>query len=70
MAIPLPRLVCAVANARLIPRIHRLPKAMHTTRNHGQELPHQVYRDEAGPPIIKTEARVIIVAKWGQVTYH
>ena len=43
--------VCAVANAKLIPGIHLMLKAMNTVRNKGHEPPHYVYRDEARHPI-------------------
>lgn len=57
--------VCAVANAKLLPRIHRMLKEMKKPRKNGSNPPHYVFRDESGNP----EARAIIVAKWGDVEY-
>jgi transposase len=61
--------VCAVANSKLLPRIHHLFKRLkHAERNH-LPRPHYVFRDLSGNPISKTEARAIIQARWGNVSY-
>ncbi len=62
--------ICAVANAKLLPRIHCMLKAMKETQQNGNNPPQYVFRDESANPISKREARAIIVAKWGDVTYE
>jgi transposase len=61
--------VCAVANAKLLPRIHSLMKQLKQARINHTPRPHYVFRDLSGNPISKAEARAIIQAKWGEVSY-
>jgi transposase len=62
--------VCAVANAKLLPRIHHLLKQLKEVEGTTRPRPHYVFRDLSGHPISKTEARAIILAKWGRKTTH
>ncbi len=60
--------VCAVANGKLLPRIHHLLKELKKAQpNHVR--PQYVFRDLSGNPISKAEAKAIIQAKWGGVNY-
>ena len=61
--------VCAVANAKLLPRIHHILKAIEDARG-TNKVPRYVYRDLSGNPISKKEARTIIKATWGEVEYN
>jgi transposase len=61
--------VCAVANGKLIPRIHHILKAIAATEDTFRAAPHYVFRDLSGNPISKREAKAIIQAKWGGVKY-
>jgi len=61
--------VCAVANAKLLPRIHHLMKKLKEAERTNAQRPHYVFRDLSGNPISKSEAKAIIQAKWGDVTY-
>ena len=61
--------VCAVANAKLIPRIHLMLNRMKQVQKNGNNPPQYVFRDLSGNPISKVEARAMIVAKWGDVAY-
>lgn len=61
--------VCAVANGKLLPRIHRLLKE---NKRAGENWKHRrlyVYRDLSGNPISKHEAKTIIEARWGDASY-
>lgn len=61
--------VCAVANSKLLPRIHHLFKRLkHAEQNH-LPRPRYVFRDLSGNPISKAEAKTIIQARWGDVSY-
>lgn len=62
--------VCAVANGKLLPRIHNMLKAIEQIRGTNKEVPRYVYRDLSGNPISKQEARTIIKATWGDVEYN
>ena len=61
--------VCAVANSKLLPRIHQLLKKLKQAENSGTHRPYYVFRDLQGNPISKTEAKAIITAKWGHLKY-
>ena len=61
--------VCAVANAKIIPRIHKLMKMQKQAQINRMPYPHYVFKDLSGNPISKTEARAIIQAKWAGVSY-
>ena len=61
--------VCAVANAKLLPRIHHLMKQLKQAETTQAHRPHYVFRDLSGNPISKAEAKAIIQAKWGEVSY-
>lgn len=61
--------VCAVANAKLLPRIHSMMKQLKQAQINHTPRPHYVFRDLSGNPISKAEARAIIQAKWGKVSY-
>ena len=61
--------VCAVANAKLLPRIHHLMKQLKQAKTNRLPHPHYVFRDLSGNPISKTEARTIIQATWGDASY-
>ena len=61
--------VCAVANAKLLPRIHRLMKELKQAEASKTTRPHYVFRDLSGNPISKTEAKAMITATWGDVSY-
>ena len=61
--------VCAVANAKMIPRIHKLMKMQKQAQINRMPYPHYVFKDLSGNPISKTEARAIIQAKWAGVSY-
>ncbi|MEA3408937.1 MAG: IS110 family transposase [Candidatus Eisenbacteria bacterium] len=61
--------VCAVANAKLLPRIHQLMKSLKYAERNGTRRPHYVFRDLSGNPISKTEAKAMITATWGGVDY-
>ena len=61
--------VCAVANGKLLPRIHRLLKQLSQAEVNAQHRPRYVFRDLEGNPISKAEARAIIQAKWGDRKY-
>lgn len=60
--------VCAVANAKLLPRIHHLLKELKQAIPN-QVRPQYVFRDLAGNPISKAEAKAIINAKWKGLKY-
>jgi hypothetical protein len=60
--------VCAVANAKLLPRIHHLLKELKQAKPN-QVRPQYVFRDLSGNPISKAEAKAIIMATWGGVKY-
>lgn len=60
--------VCAVANAKLLPRIHHLLKELKQVKPN-QVRPQYVFRDLSGNPISKPEAKAIIMATWGGVKY-
>lgn len=61
--------VCSVANAKLLPRIHHLMKELKHAESSKTTRPHYVFRDLSGNPISKTEAKAIITATWGDVSY-
>jgi transposase len=61
--------VCAVANGKLLPRIHQLLKKLKQAQVNGAHRPQYVFRDLDGNPISKAEARAIIQAKWGNRKY-
>jgi transposase len=61
--------VCAVANAKLIPRIHHMLKAIRHAEVSSEPAPQYVFRDLSGNPISKREAKAIIQATWGAVSY-
>ena len=61
--------VCAVANGKLLPRIHHLLKSLQQAEANAEHRPRYVFRDLDGNPISKAEARAIIRAKWGQRKY-
>jgi transposase len=61
--------VCAVANAKLLPRIHQLMKTLKQAEQNGTQRPHYVFRDLSGNPISKAEAKAMIRATWGDVDY-
>ena len=61
--------VCAVANGKLLPRIHQLLKKLRLAEANAQHRPRYVFRDLEGNPISKAEARAIIQAKWGDRKY-
>jgi transposase len=61
--------VCAVANAKLLPRIHHLMKELKQAESTKTTRPHYVFRDLSGNPISKTEAKAMITATWGGVDY-
>jgi transposase len=61
--------VCAVANGKLLPRIHHLLKQLDQAKANAQHRPRYVFRDLEGNPISKAEARAIIQAKWGDRKY-
>lgn len=60
--------VCAVANAKLLPRIHHLMKQLNQAELNQAHRPHYVFRDLSGTPLSKAEAKAIIQAKWGEVS--
>lgn len=62
--------VCAVANGKLVPRIHCLLKRNRWAENNNQHRPYYVFKDLSGNPISKREAKTIIEAKWGNVSYN
>ncbi len=61
--------VCAVANGKLLPRIHHMMKQMKRVEGTPLRRPSYVFRDLSGNPISKAEAKAIIQAKWGDVSY-
>lgn len=61
--------VCAVVNAKLLPRIHQLMKNLKQAERDKTTRPHYVFRDLSGYPISKTEAKAMITATWGDVSY-
>ena len=61
--------VCAVANAKLLPRIHHLMKELKQAEQDKSPRPRYVFRDLSGNPISKTEAKAIITATWGGIDY-
>ena len=61
--------VCAVANAKLLPRIHHLLKALSVAQTTNQVRPRYVFRDLSGNPISKAEAKAIINVKWKGIKY-
>ena len=61
--------VCAVANAKLLPRIHHLFKRLKHAEHNRLPRPRYVFRDLSGNPISKAEAKAIIQARWGNVSY-
>jgi transposase len=61
--------VCAVANAKLLPRIHQLLKRLKEAERSKTQRPHYVFRDLSGNPISKKEAKAMITATWGDVDY-
>ncbi|NKB69632.1 MAG: IS110 family transposase [Candidatus Latescibacteria bacterium] len=61
--------VCAVANGKLLPRIHQLLKQLSQAETKAQHRPRYVFRDLEGNPISKAEARAIIQAQWGNRKY-
>ena len=62
--------VCAVANGKLLPRIHRMLKKLKETEGKTIPRPHYVFKDLSGNPISKAEAKAVIQAKWGSVSYQ
>ena len=62
--------VCAVANAKLLSRIHHMMKQVKQTQGTPERSPHYVFRDLSGNPISKAEAKAIIQAKWGDAKYE
>lgn len=62
--------VCAVANAKLLPRIHQMLKHIKRVEGTNQRRPQYVFRDLSGNPISKAEAKTIIQSKWGDVSYE
>ena len=62
--------VCAVANAKLIPRLHHMLKNLKRLKGPSLNVPHYVFRDLSGNPISKKEAKGIIKAEWGHVEYN
>jgi transposase len=62
--------VCAVANGKLLPRIHRMLKRLKEAEGKTIPRPHYVFRDLSGNPITKAEAKAVIQAKWGDVSYQ
>jgi transposase len=61
--------VCAVANAKLLPRIHHLLKELKQAKPN-QVRPQYVFRDLSGNPISKAEAKAIINDKWKGQKYE
>lgn len=61
--------VCAVANAKLLPRIHHLLKELKLAQTTNQVRPLYVFRDLSGNPISKAEAKAIINATWKGLKY-
>jgi len=61
--------VCAVANSKLLPRIHQLMKSLKLAEQDNTQRPHYVFRDLSGNPISKAEAKAMITATWGNVDY-
>ena len=61
--------MCAIANGKLLPRIHHLLKSLQQAEANAEHRPRYVFRDLDGNPISKAEARAIIRAKWGQRKY-
>ena len=61
--------VCAVANSKLLPRIHHLFKQLKYAEENGLPRSRYVFRDLSGNPISKAEAKAIIQARWGDVSY-
>ena len=61
--------VCAVGNGKLLPRIHHMMKQIKLAQDSPLPAPHYVFKDLSGNPISKVEAKAIITAKWGDVSY-
>ncbi len=61
--------VCAVANAKLLPRIHHLLKQLKAVQGTPLPRPHYVFRDLSVNPISIAEARAIILATWGKAAH-
>lgn len=61
--------VCAVANAKLLPRIHQIMKRLKQAEQDKSPRPRYVFRDLSGNPISKAEAKAMITATWGGVDY-
>ena len=61
--------VCAVANGKLLPRIHHMMKQRKQVEGTTLRRPRYVFKDLSGNPISKAEAKAIIQAKWGNVSY-
>jgi transposase len=62
--------VCAVANGKLLPRIHKMLRELKEVEGKTIPRPHYVFRDLSGNPISKAEAKAMIQAKWGDVSYQ
>jgi len=63
------RAVCAVANGKLVPSIHCLLKSNSWAENNNQHRLWYVFKDLSGRTISKREAKAIIEAKCGKVSY-
>ena len=61
--------VCAVVNAKLLPRIHQIMKRLKQAEQDKTTRPHYVFRDLSGNPISKAEAKAMITATWGGIDY-
>jgi transposase len=61
--------VCAVANGKLLPRIHHMMKQRKLVEDTTLRRPSYVFKDLSGNPISKAEAKAIIQTKWGDVSY-
>jgi transposase len=61
--------VCAVANAKLLSRIHHLLKQLKAVEGTTRPRPHYVFKDLSGHPISKAEARAIIQARWRKTAH-
>jgi transposase len=61
--------VYAVANGKLLPRIHRLLKENKRAEETWGHRRLYVYKDLSGNPISKREAKAIIDVRWGDISY-
>ena len=59
--------VSAVANAKLLRRIHQLMERLREAERNKTTRPRYVFRDLSGNPISEKEAKAIITAAWGNV---